>query len=154
MLYFAYGSNMDWQQMQERCPSARFVSVARLPNHKLAFTRKSVRRGCGVADAVPEHGRELWGVVYEIDDPDRHSLDAAEGYRAGRKKNAYWRRERPVLLNGDGRRPMNTAVYFADPQPRPPLPNAHYKELIISGARHWHLPVAYIRALQQIEVDS
>ena len=68
MLYFAYGSNMNWQQMRERCPSARFVGVALLSEHKLAFTRKSKKRGCGVADAVLEGGRKVWGVIYEIDD--------------------------------------------------------------------------------------
>jgi hypothetical protein len=29
MLYFAYGSNMNWDQMRERCPSARFEFVAK-----------------------------------------------------------------------------------------------------------------------------
>lgn len=50
MYYFAYGSNMNWQQMTQRCPSARFVSVARLPEHKLAITRQSRRRLCGNGD--------------------------------------------------------------------------------------------------------
>jgi len=79
MLYFAYGSNMNWQQMQERCPSARFFGVALLPDHKLAFTRKSIKRGCGVADAVPTQGQKVWGVVYEVTDRDVIKLDKSEG---------------------------------------------------------------------------
>ncbi len=79
MLYFAYGSNMDWAQMRERCPSARFVGVARLPDHRLAFTRESVHWGSGVADALRESGRKLWGVVYEITDSDVGRLDRSEG---------------------------------------------------------------------------
>jgi len=54
MLYFAYGSNLDFAQMRDRCPSALFVAIAKLPDHRLAFTRKSIKRACGVADAVPE----------------------------------------------------------------------------------------------------
>jgi gamma-glutamylcyclotransferase len=154
MRYFAYGSNMNWLQMQQRCPTARFVGVALLPNHKLAFTRKSITRRCGVADAVPELGRELWGAVYEIDDLEVKDLDAAEGYRLGRSKNSYWRRECLVLRDGDLRQPLNVAVYFADRQPHPPLPNAHYKELILSGARCWNLPVPYVRELELIEVEQ
>ncbi len=57
MFYFAFGSNMNESQMVERCPSTRFVGVATLPDRRLAFTRRSVNRGCGVAGAVksPEH---------------------------------------------------------------------------------------------------
>lgn len=91
MLYFACGSNMDWDQMRERCPSARFVGVAKLPEHKLAFSRRSKKRGCGVADAVADQGSSVWGVVYEVDDRDVGQLDAAEGYSPGRVKNARGR---------------------------------------------------------------
>jgi len=41
MLYFAYGSNMDWAQMRSRCRTARFVCVEKLKDHRLAFTRKA-----------------------------------------------------------------------------------------------------------------
>jgi len=27
LLYFAYGSNLDWSQMKKRCPSAEFVGI-------------------------------------------------------------------------------------------------------------------------------
>jgi len=58
MLNFAYGSNMNWNQMRERCPSSRFVGIAVLRDHKLAFTRESVNHGCGVADVVAEDGAQ------------------------------------------------------------------------------------------------
>jgi gamma-glutamylcyclotransferase len=154
VLCFAYGSNMDWTQMKERCASTRFAGVALLPDHRLAFTRKSVKRGCGVADAVPGVGRELWGVVYEVSDSDVGKLDACEGYSPGRAKNAYWRRECRVLLDGDDRRPLTASAYFGDAQPSPPLPNQAYKDLILSGARHWHLPNRYIEDLERIEVGE
>jgi hypothetical protein len=154
MLYFAYGSNMNWQQMRGRCPSARFVGVALLADHKLAFTRKSVNRGCGVADAVRERGRKIWGVVYKIADLDVGKLDMSEGYRPGREKNSYWRRECLVLLNGDEQRPLTACSYFGDPQPNPPPPNSEYKQLIVSGARHRHLPEDYVRDLEAIEVSG
>src|SRR5918995_5170968 len=90
MLYFAYGSNMNWAQMKARCPSARFVGVALLRDHRLAFTRKSVNRGCGVADVVSEAGARVWGgAVFEVSDLDIGKLDVSEGYRPGRDKNSY-----------------------------------------------------------------
>lgn len=154
MLYFAYGSNIDWNQMRKRCPSSRFVGVAVLHDHKLAFTRKSTTRDCGVADAVPEDGRDVWGVVYEITDLDVGKLDSSEGYWPGRVKNSYWRRECVVCVEEDEGRPLTVWAYFAEPQQNPPLPNAEYKELILSGARHWHLPEKYVRELEQIKVSG
>jgi gamma-glutamylcyclotransferase (GGCT)/AIG2-like uncharacterized protein YtfP len=152
MLYFAYGSNMDWGQMKGRCPAVRFVGVAKLPNHRLAFTRKSVNRGCGVADVVRDAGGAVWGAVFEIPDLEVGTLDKSEGYQPGRDKNSYWRRECMVFLDGDDERPLTVATYFAEPQHNPPLPNQSYKDLILAGARHWHLPADYIARLEAIEV--
>ncbi len=54
--YFAYGSNMSQDQIRARCPSHKFLCAAELPGHKLAFTRYSRKRECGVADIVPARG--------------------------------------------------------------------------------------------------
>jgi gamma-glutamylcyclotransferase (GGCT)/AIG2-like uncharacterized protein YtfP len=154
VLYFAYGSNMDWAQMKARCPSVTFVGIARLTDYRLAFTRKSVNRGCGVADVVREAGRSVWGAVFELSELDVGALDKSEGYRPGREKNSYWRRECMVFLDGDENRPVTAQTYFADPQPNPPLPNEAYKALILNGARYWHLPANYIAELEAIEVSG
>jgi hypothetical protein len=152
MLYFAYGSNMDWKQMKERCPSARFVGVAMLPDYRLAFTRRSVKRGCGVCDAVPDVSKAVWGAVLEIGDTDVGRLDMEEGYQPGRAKNSYWRKECHVFMNGDDKQPMAVVTFFGDPQDNPPLPNSKYRDLLLSGARRWQLPDAYIEQLESIEV--
>src|SRR6266849_3670446 len=90
MLYFTYGSNMDWDEMHTCCPSALFSSTARLDDYKLAFTRLSSRRKCGVTDVLSALGCCVWGVVYDIGAPrDIDSLNRKEGYRPGRAKNAY-----------------------------------------------------------------
>ncbi len=93
MLYYAYGSNMNWPQMKKRCPSAQFVGVARLIGHRLAFTRKSNRRGCGSADVIPAEGYAVWGVIYEIDEGEITNLDEAEDFVPGRAQNGYTRQQ-------------------------------------------------------------
>ena len=40
-LYFAYGSNLDAEQMKARCPTARPLRTARLADHRLGFTHYS-----------------------------------------------------------------------------------------------------------------
>jgi gamma-glutamylcyclotransferase (GGCT)/AIG2-like uncharacterized protein YtfP len=143
---------MDWDQIRERCPSVRFVGVACLRDHKLSFTRKSIKRDCGVADVVSENGRKVWGVVYEICDHDVGKLDASEGYFPGRERNSYWRRECLVFLNDDNQNTLTVSTYFAERELNPPLPNTKYKSQILKGARHWHIPEEYISELELIKI--
>ena len=140
--------------MRERCPSAKFVCVAKLPEHRLAFTRRSINRICGVADAVPSGGREVWGVVYEISETDVGRLDRSEGFSPGRAQNAYTREERHVLSEGDPNKPVAVWVYFAQRETNPPLPNTEYKRLVLEGAKFWHVPSDYIAELEKIETAS
>lgn len=143
--------------MRERCPSARFVSIAILKDHRLTFSRKSRCRGCGVADAIPELGHNVWGVVYEIKEQDVNRLDRCEGFDPEklREKNAYIKEERRVFVDGRNDCPLIVKAYFAIKQEGPHLPNADYKNLIITGARNWRLPTEYIdEVLNKIKVAS
>ncbi len=148
VLTFAYGSNMDWTQMRDRCHSAEFVCIAVLKNHRLAFTRKSENRGCGVSDVLPAEGRNVWGVVYKILDDEMPNLDSKEGVNS----HSYVRRSGTVFQDGEETKPLVVEIYFAIPQDNPPLPNLEYKDLIVNGARYWHLPTEYITELKQIRV--
>ncbi|HWH91898.1 MAG TPA: gamma-glutamylcyclotransferase family protein [Candidatus Binatia bacterium] len=153
MLYFAYGSNMDWAQMKERCPSAKFVCRAKLPSHRLAFTRMSVSRGCGVADIWRDEKNDVWGVIYELVENELETLDKDEAFRPGRPddQNDYTRENCYVWHEGDAKRPLIVAIYRGHPQPNPPLPDCDYKNLIVAGARHWQLPADYIQELESIQ---
>lgn len=149
-LIFAYGSNMDCAQMRERCHSAKFISIASLKDHQLAFTRKSKKRGCGVAGAITNPGKTVWGIVYDLTEDDLMELDKNEGI----KSNSYVRSTETVFQNDDEARPLSVQVYFAVPQNNPPLPNQEYKDLILGGARFWNLPADYIAELEKIQVAS
>ena len=140
--------------MRQRCPSARFVCVAKLPDHRLAFTRKSISRGCGVADVISEANAEVWGAVFEIDDRDIGSLDSSEGFSPGRTQNSYTREERHVLSDGNAERPLSAWVYVAQRQNQPPPPNGAYKKLIVDGAKFWHLPPLYVAELERINTQG
>lgn len=37
MYYIAYGSNLNKEEMKQRCKDAKFVSLARLENYTLAY---------------------------------------------------------------------------------------------------------------------
>jgi len=157
MLYFAYASNMNWDQMRERCPSTRFVCVAKLKDNRLAFTRYSEFRKGGVADVIPQVGQEVWGVVYEIYEQDIGRLDACEGFQPGRlrEKNAYNREERQVYQDGDEKQPLSVSLYIGIKQQDASfLPHPDYKRLIVEGAKYWHLPDKYVEHLEKIEAKG
>lgn len=153
MLYFAYGSMMDWDEIRRTCPSARFVAVAFLPDHQLQFTRRSFSRGCGVADAVPCAGKEVWGVIYDISESDLQELDHTEGYNTARmlQENFYIREQRCVCSPGSNNEEVSVFIYFAVRQPNPPPPGEAYKNLLVTGAKRWHLPQHYLGELERIQ---
>lgn len=155
MLYFAYGSNLDYSQMKNRCPSARFVGKALLNGYDFDFTRKSTTRGCGVMDIVKADGEQVWGVVYQIDELDVGKLDQSEGYAPGRIKNAYRRIECMVYEDGDANRPITAMAYeVVEKAPATILPHQAYKALIVNGADYWHLPEDYISRLRLINTKD
>ncbi len=145
MYYFAYGSNMDWQQMRTRCPSSKFVCVARLADHYFVIGRHSRLRHCGTATIIAERGSEVWGIVYDVSDEDLLGLDAFE--------DGYRREKVFVTAINDGHYPIAVLVYVAGKEEGVPLPNSGYKRHILDGARHWQLPPSYCAMLEQIKVS-
>ena len=143
MYYFAYGSNMNWPQMKRRCPSSKFICVARLADYQFGITRHSRLRDCGTANVFPVVGMEVWGVVYEVSDSELLILDSFE--------DGYRRAILPVYAFGDGVQPLEALIYIAEIESNVPLPNSEYKRLILEGARHWSLPESYCLMLEKIE---
>jgi len=144
--YFAYGSNMNWQQMQRRCPSSRFVCVARLPDYQFGITRHSRLRDCGTANVFPAPGCEVWGIVYDVNDPDLTILDSFE--------DGYRREILSLQPIEDGKPPLQALVYVADIEHNVPRPNGEYRRLMLEGAKHWQLPAFYQTLLEAIQVTD
>lgn len=70
--YFAYGSNLNLDQMARRCPDAEVVGTVRLDGYQLAFA--------GVATILPDPGSHVDGVLWEISAADERRLDVYEGF--------------------------------------------------------------------------
>jgi gamma-glutamylcyclotransferase (GGCT)/AIG2-like uncharacterized protein YtfP len=141
--YFAYGSNLNWPQMQRRCPSSRFICIARLPDYQFGITRHSRLRNCGTANVIAAQGKEVLGAVYDICDEDLLMLDSFE--------DGYRREILSVFGLNSGEAPFQALVYIAELELDVPLPNAEYKRLILEGAKHWKLPSLYLSILEEIE---
>jgi gamma-glutamylcyclotransferase len=143
-LYFAYASNMDEGVIRDHCPSARYLGPACLEAHRLAFTRRSIRSGTGVADVLPAPGHEVWGALYELDDKDLDALDSKEG-----RGWAYAREQKRVRLSTDGSEHDVIIYTVVSKEPTEVPPSRQYLIRLIAAAEHRALPEAYVATLEQ-----
>ncbi|MFZ1156050.1 MAG: gamma-glutamylcyclotransferase family protein [Solirubrobacteraceae bacterium] len=143
--YFAYGSNMDEQAMRMQCPSSRCLGSACIDEHRLAFTRRSVLSGTGVADVVAASCSEVWGVLYELSDRDIDTLDRKEGYGW-----AYTRERKPVWLAADCSK-CDAIIYTVLVKERSEVwPSREYLDRLVVAAERHVFPQDYIATLKAI----
>lgn len=87
MLYVAYGSNLNVQQMSYRCPRATVAFTGYLINWKLLY--RGSRTG-SYATVKRQKGSRVPVAVWNIDNKNEKALDLYEGYpRFYRKKNVF-----------------------------------------------------------------
>lgn len=79
-LHFAYGSNLDVDQMTLRCTEPRVLGRATLPGYRLAFAGMNILwEEMGVATVLPAPGGRVDGVLYALTEADLRRLDEWEG---------------------------------------------------------------------------
>jgi cation transport regulator ChaC len=144
--YFAYASNMAPEVITRLCPRHSYLGVAHLADHRLAFTRRSIRTRTGVADIVRAAGEAVWGVLYRIDDNELAAIDRKEGHDW-----AYRRVVLPVRLEGG---PEHAAVTYTvrSKEPAQVAPSRQYLDLVIAAARERGLPGPYIEQIEAVKV--
>ena len=76
--YFAYGSNMNSAQMQERIGSSTDLGKSKLENYGINFSKKS-NDGTGKASISPQAGSTVEGVLFRISQEQKAKLDRNEG---------------------------------------------------------------------------
>ncbi|MBV6306304.1 gamma-glutamylcyclotransferase [Candidimonas humi] len=140
-LYFAYGSNMLSSRLRERCPSARPVGVAELPDHELRWHKRS-KDNSGKCDVVACQGKRVIGVLYRIEACDKKALDRAEGLGKG-----YQEIEAHVLHDGNN---VFAKTYQATATDESLIPYEWYKALVIAGAQENGLPQDYVEQLKLV----
>lgn len=134
-LYFAYGSNMDAAAMAKRCPHARALGPARLARHRFFIMAE------GYASIARDRNAEVHGVLYDLAFSDIGPLDRYEEVLCG----LYVKMTQPILrLNGGSTRAL---VYIGRcSQEGDAAPD--YMGRIVSAAKDWSLPLAYVAFLE------
>ena len=100
-LYYAYGSNLNIDQMALRAPEARALCRLKLPNWKLVFR--------GVADIAPEAGAHVEGGLWRITGADEAALDRYEGVTHGLYDKNYFHISIP---NQDGTHVVEKVLFY------------------------------------------
>ncbi|QDU71966.1 gamma-glutamylcyclotransferase family protein [Mucisphaera calidilacus] len=147
MLYFAYGSNLDPQQMDDRCPGFHVHARGCVRDYELTFPRFCEGWAGGVASIAPAEGRDVWGVLYEL---TQDHLDALDGYESI-DEGHYWRDVIGVEL--DTEQTLEAITYFAHPEAGGPMPpSRQYLDAILRGARYHRLPERYVALLERTPI--
>lgn len=75
--YIAYGSNLNVNQMLQRCPDAVMVGASSIEDYKLTFRGNS---RSGVANIEPCAGERVPVGIWAVSQDDELALDWYEGY--------------------------------------------------------------------------
>ena len=90
--YIAYGSNLNIYQMRYRCPNARIIGTAVVPNYELLF--KGSKTGSYLT-IEPKKGSNVPVAVWETTAEDEFALDRYEGY-----PTFYYKKELVLPIKG------------------------------------------------------
>ncbi len=120
--YFAYGSNINLDQMAYRCPNAEPRMAVTLDGYELLF-----RRG-GFATIAPKEGGQVQGLIWKLTPQCVASLDGYEGYPRFYDKQAVW-----VKSLSGAKVPVMTYVMTEEHTKVPTMPTAHYYDGILQG---------------------
>jgi hypothetical protein len=129
-VYFAFGSNLNRNQMYERCPGAFPICTFRLEGWRLVFR--------GVADIVPADDAFVDGGLYSVSERDLRTLGRYEGVHHGR----YQRIEIAVGVN------ECIFVYQMDSEDVYP-PDDDYFMIVRQGYGDWNLPLTGLLAARR-----
>ena len=141
MLYFAYGSNLEAQDLARFGLSLSAVARAYLPDRRLAFTHASTSRGGGVLDVAEARGSAVEGMLFRLDPAAARALDEKEN------RGHRYRRVETVALDEDGRE-RAAFVYEVEPAEREAFvaPAPGYLDVVRRGYRAHGLDDAPLEA--------
>ena len=124
MKYAAYGMNTNLHSMSGRCPGARCLGPALLPDYRFRFAHH--------ADVVPEVGGQVHVVLWEITRSDLASLDRLEGWPV------YYDRDWvPVIWQGQT---IPALTYYMQPGSSDCAPDRFYWDMLTEGYTEHGIP--------------
>ena len=134
-LYFAYGSNMNSKQMEERCPDSSCRGTGSIDGHRFIINSR------GVASIVPDVNSMVHGLIWEISEEDELVLDKREGVSS----NCYSKVD--LLVKEANGKEATCLVYIASDQSIG-KPRLGYLEKIIQPLKDGSFPECYVLEIE------
>ncbi|GHT17333.1 hypothetical protein FACS1894189_3010 [Planctomycetales bacterium] len=143
--YFAYGSNLNTKNWQERTgipfnKAFEKCGTAYLPDERLAFTRRSAIPGGGVLDIIPSPGHVVAGAVYRTKtNTAMFALDRKEGFPY------CYQKVKRIVFTANGQSVL-VFTYKAVEQEEYIEPHPDYVKTVAEGLRSFGLPTECLLA--------
>ena len=156
--YFAYGSNMDKEDLDTWCDENNFRKItpksvipAKLVGYRLTFNYFSSTRKCGTANIMEVENGEVYGLLMEIDNDELQIIRKKEGC------SKCYKEVRICVDSFEGQR-LGEAITYKVVKNRESNchepPSKNYLCLIISNAIKYRFPSFYIKALKRIKTKE
>jgi hypothetical protein len=145
-LYAAYGSNLDPDQMRERCPHSPVESVGWLRGWRLTFSGEDVGWDGALATVVQDPEAQTYVMLYDVSPLDEKVLDEWE--RAGQSSTGIYEKLRVRVSTLEGDKLAWTYVLVAY---EGGLPSCHYLGLIADAAEKAGAPDDYVAEIRNRE---
>jgi len=143
MLYVAYGSNLNVEQMKYRVPGAKPHGSGYINNWKLDFHGTD---GTAYATITHSQGYKVPVVLWEMSDKDELIMDMYEGY-----PNSYYKKKIAVYV---GDKKKFGTVYIMNEARRVARPSRKYVNTVRNGYTYFDLDLTYLNdALDRNSVD-
>jgi gamma-glutamylcyclotransferase (GGCT)/AIG2-like uncharacterized protein YtfP len=139
-LYAAYGTNMDPEQMLERCPHSPAAGTGWLNGWRLTFGGEELGWDGALAMVVPDPNSQVFVALYDVSPQDHAKLDYWEGAQEGLYNKI---KLRVSTLDGE----VLAWVYVLDAY-EGGLPSARYLGLIAEAAQAAGAPDEYVADLR------
>jgi len=126
--YIAYGSNLNVRQMKTRCPDARIIGTAEIPDYELLF--KGSKTGSYLT-IEPREGSSVPVAVWSVSDGDELALDHYEGF-----PTFYYKKEFKLPIKGikTGKiRERDVFVYIMHEDRQLGIPSSYYVRTCLEG---------------------
>lgn len=138
LIYFAYGSNLKKEQLNERDVVIYSSHKGFIKDYKLEFNKKSVD-GSSKANIAKLQDGIVWGICFELDKEGFENLRRFEkGYE-----------ELEINVYDENQEILSTARTFISDKISNELPTKEYLDRIIQGAEQHKLPKDYINQLEK-----
>ena len=141
-LVFTYGPDAVVGRMSDRIVGTKFVGTALLHEHRLVFNKPNVKKkGEGLANLEKAEGAKVFGLVFEVPNPQMELLD---GFFGG-----YGRKTVKVTMKGEE---MDAETWFARRTAPRLKPSKHSIAETKRGLEENAAPRTFIEELDGIEV--